>query len=144
MSDFCTQHPLFSYAVAIVVLLAAMLGLGAVSGTRRVGAARGRSMDLPFESGVLPVGSAHLRIPVQYYLVAMLFVIFDVESVFLFSWAPVAVGAGWRGYGAVVVFVASLAAALAYVWRWGALDWGPVPRRRIDYRRAGDASCAGR
>lgn len=142
MSEFCTQHPLLSYTIAIVILLSAMLALGAATGMRRVGAARGRSMDVPFESGMLPVGSAHLRVPIHYYLVAMVFVIFDVESVFLFAWAPVSVAAGWRGYCAVLVFILFLFGALAYLWRWGGLDWGPKPRR-IAPRHAGQAAGTG-
>ncbi|GBQ26042.1 NAD(P)H-quinone oxidoreductase subunit 3 [Gluconacetobacter azotocaptans] len=132
LSDFLSLHPLTAYAAAIAGLLVLILALSAMTGTRRVGPARGRSMNLPFESGILPVGSAQLRLPIQYYLIAMFFVIFDVESVFLFSWAPVATEAGWRGYGAIVVFIFFLAAALAYLWRGGGLDWGPTPRVRPD------------
>ncbi|MFT8423699.1 MAG: NADH-quinone oxidoreductase subunit A [Gluconacetobacter sp.] len=128
MCSFCVLHPLMLYTIAIAVLLSVMLALASVTGNRRVGAARGASMNLPFESGILPVGSAHLRLPVQYYLIAVFFVIFDAEAVFLFSWATVVRQAGWQGYAAVVLFLGFLAVALAYLWRSGGLEWGPTQR----------------
>lgn len=128
MCSFCVLHPLMLYAIAIAVLLSVMLALASVTGNRRVGAARGASMNLPFESGILPVGSAHLRLPVQYYLIAVFFVIFDAEAVFLFSWATVVRQAGWQGYAAVVLFLGFLVVALAYLWRSGGLEWGPTQR----------------
>ncbi|NHO33683.1 NADH-quinone oxidoreductase subunit A [Acetobacter fallax] len=128
MMDFSDIRSLFVYAAVVAVLLACMMGLSAVTGTRRNGAAMGRSMSMPFESGIIPTGSGHLRLPVQYYLVAMFFVIFDVEAAFLFSWATVVTDTGWVGYGAALVFIVFLAVSLAYLWRAGALDWGPRPR----------------
>lgn len=128
MCRFCVLHPLMTYAIAIATLLSVMLALASVTGNRRIGAARGASMNLPFESGILPVGSAHLRLPVQYYLIAVFFVIFDAEAVFLFSWATIVRQAGWQGYGAVMLFVVSLGVALAYLWRSGGLEWGPTRR----------------
>ncbi|GAO00084.1 NADH-quinone oxidoreductase subunit A [Komagataeibacter oboediens] len=120
--------PVFTYAAVIAMLLACMLGLSAITGTRRRGAARGRAMSMPFESGIRPTGSAHLRLPVQYYLLAMFFVIFDVETAILLTWATVVTETGWIGYGAAVLFTVFLAISLAYLWRAGALDWGPRPR----------------
>ncbi|GBQ25778.1 NADH-quinone oxidoreductase subunit A [Acetobacter estunensis NRIC 0472] len=105
-----------------------MMGLSAITGTRRSGRAMGRSMSMPFESGIVPTGSAHLRLPVQYYLVAMFFVIFDVETAILLTWATVVTETGWIGYGAVLAFIVLLAISLAYLWRAGALDWGPQVR----------------
>ncbi|ARW10769.1 NADH:ubiquinone reductase (H(+)-translocating) [Acetobacter ascendens] len=84
----------------------------------------GHSMSLPFESGIIPTGSAHLRLPVQYYLVAMFFVIFDVETAILLTWATVVTETGWIGYAAAFAFTVFLAISLAYLWRAGALDWG--------------------
>lgn len=109
------------YAVAIGVLLACIFGLSAMTGTRRTGAARGRALSMPFESGIIPTGSAHLRLPVQYYLVAMFFVIFDVEAAFLFTWGTVVTAVGWVGYGAALMFIVFLAISLAYLWRAGAI-----------------------
>lgn len=125
------------YAVAIGLLLACMLGLSAVTGARRDGRAMGRSLSMPFESGIVPTGSARLRLPVQYYLVAMFFVIFDVETAILVTWATVVTETGWIGYGAALVFTVFLAMSLAYLWRAGALDWGPRvrPRQGPDARK---------
>ena len=117
--------PLAVYALSAVVLIAAVLALGHFLGPRRTG--RGRSE--PFESGIVPLGFARFRTSAQFYVVAMLFVIFDMETVFIFAWAVAAREAGWTGYVALVVFVVILAVALAYEWGVGALDWAPRGRK---------------
>ena len=83
----------------------------------------------PFESGIVPVGQARLRLPVQYYVIGMFFVIFDMEAVFVFSWAIVVRPAGWTGYITILLFLGILLATFAYLWRVGALEWGPRPRQ---------------
>ena len=113
------------YVCATLVLIAAMLGMSFLLGGTR----NARAMREPFESGVLPVGQARLRLPVQYYVVGMFFVIFDMEAVFVFAWAIVVRPAGWTGYFSMLVFLAVLLAAFAYLWRVKALEWGPRPRR---------------
>ncbi len=113
------------YFVAILALVAAMIGGSYVLGQRHLA----RATILPFESGILPVGDARLRFPIQFYLVAMLFVIFDLETVFIYAWAVVIRPAGWNGYMAILTFIFVLFAALVYLWRIGALDWGPKPRK---------------
>ncbi len=82
----------------------------------------------PYESGIVSTGAAHDRLSVHYYLVAMFFVIFDLEAVFIFAWAVALRQAGWAGFVEVAVFIGILIAALAYLWRLGALDWGPGKR----------------
>nr|WP_321984185.1 NADH-quinone oxidoreductase subunit A [uncultured Lichenicoccus sp.] len=119
------------YICATVALVALMIGLSSVLG----GVRDGRSMRLPFESGVLPVTGARLRLPVQYYVIAMFFVIFDMEAVFIFAWALVVRQAGWAGYACMMVFLAVLVVAFAYLWRVGALEWGPRPYRAGMARR---------
>src|SRR6476469_6098116 len=86
---------------------------------------RSKATDEPFESGIVPVGLARLRLSAKFYLVAVFFVIFDVEAVFLFGWAVAFRELGWPGYIEAVIFIAILAATLSYLWRLGALDWGP-------------------
>lgn len=81
--------------------------------------------DTPFESGIKVTGSARLRFSVHYYLVAMFFVIFDLESVFIVAWAIAFNEVGWAGYLGVLVFIGVLIAVLVYEWRIGALDFGP-------------------
>jgi len=84
-----------------------------------------RSKAEVFESGMVPSGGARGRRSAHFYLTAVFFVIFDLEAVFLFGWAIAAREAGWGAYAGIAVFIAVLIAALAYLWRDGALDWGP-------------------
>lgn len=85
----------------------------------------------PFESGIVSVGSAQIRFPSHFYLIAMFFVIFDLEAVFLFAWAVAFREAGWTGYIEAMVFIIVLLAALAYLWAVGALDWGTSAHKRM-------------
>lgn len=125
------------YFGAVLTLVAAMIGLSYVLGPRRAT----RATVQPFESGMLPVGDARLRFPAQFYLIAMIFVIFDLEAVFIYAWAVVAREAGWSAYAEVMVFIGILLAALVYLWRVGALDWTPMRSRRLV--RRGSNACAG-
>ena len=86
--------------------------------------------NLPFESGIVSVGSAHFRISIQFYLPAILFIIFDLEVVFLFAWAVAVKEAGWPGFVEISVFIFILLAALFYLWRIRALDWRTETQRR--------------
>lgn len=97
-----------------------MLGLSWVLGQRRAN----RATNMPFESGVLSVGTPQIHISVEFYLVAIFFVIFDLETVFIFAWAIAFFELGWEGFAAIGVFIAILAVALVYELRTGALDWG--------------------
>jgi len=90
---------------------------------------RERATGEPYESGMPVTGSARVRLTARFYLVALCFVIFDLEAVFIFAWAVSAREVGWAGYIEVLVFIAILAAALVYLWRLGALDWGRSARR---------------
>lgn len=129
-----TDAPLWGLAAyfgAVLLVVAVMLALSWVLGERHRTAMR----DQPFESGVIPVGDARGRFPVKFYLMAVMFVIFDIEAAFLFAWAVAFRQAGWTGYVEAVVFVAILGAALAYLWRVGALDWAPPRSRRASAER---------
>jgi NADH-quinone oxidoreductase subunit A len=116
--------PLLVYSAAVVVLAAGMLILSYLLGERHKEKATGE----PYESGIPPTGSARLRFDVKFYLIAMFFVIFDLEAAFLFAWAIAFRELGWLGFVEVVVFVGVLLVALVYLWRVGALDWGPSRR----------------
>lgn len=112
-----------------MLLVAAMIGLSSVLGQRH----RERATAEPYESGIASTGSARLRFDIAFYLIAMFFVIFDVESAFIFAWAISARDLGWPGYLAVVFFIGVMAVMLVYLWRMGALDWalsGPARSRR--------------
>ena len=111
--------PLAVYAGCVLCLAALMLVLSHLLGERH----RDRGTDQPYESGIRPTGSAWLHFDVKYYLIAMFFVIFDVESVFIYAWAVALLQAGWRGFAAMAVFTGLLLAALFYIWRMKALDW---------------------
>jgi len=87
----------------------------------------------PYESGIVPLQEPAERFPVKFYLVAMLFVIFDVEIIFLFAWAVSMDEFGWAGIAAITVFTVLLLETLGYVWKRGALDWNIPQRER--YRR---------
>lgn len=124
--------PFVTYFFAVIALVAIMLGLSYALGMRH----SAKATFEPFESGIVGVGSARLRFPVKFYLIAMFFVIFDLEAVFIFAWAIAFRDVGWAGYVEILVFIAVLVAALAYLWRVGALDWGPE-RGRAPRSRAG-------
>ena len=103
---------------------AVLLAVGAVAVTSWVlGERRRRPGAAPYESGVAATGSARLRFSANFYLVVMFFVIFDLESVFLFAWAVAARDLGWGGYAAAMTFAGVLLVSLTYLWRVGALDW---------------------
>ena len=112
--------PLVVYFVLVVLLVGGMLGVSALLGERH----RQPATGLPYEGGVASQGSARLRLSARFYLVAMFFVIFDLEAVFLFSWAVAVRSAGWRGFYEIAVFIGVLLAPLWYLARVGALDWG--------------------
>ncbi len=118
-----TLWPLAVYAAAVILLVGGMIGTSYVLGQRH----RDRATGDPYESGIVSTGSARVRLSVKFYLVAMFFVIFDLEAVFLFAWAVAARELGWGGYVEALVFIGILVAALVYLWRRGALDWGPRP-----------------
>ena len=112
--------PLIVYFIAVLALVASMLVLSYLLGQRHAE----RATTEPYESGIVSTGSARLRFSVKFYLVAMLFVIFDLEVAFVIAWAIAFRELGWAGYLGVLFFIAVLVAALIYEWRLGALDWG--------------------
>lgn len=116
------MDPLLSFAIyffAVVVLVAGMIGLSYVLGQRH----HDRHTGEPYESGIVSTGSARMRFDVKFYLIALLFVIFDLEAMFVFAWAVAVREAGWSGYIEILIFIGVLVAALIYLWRIGALDW---------------------
>lgn len=110
----------------VVFLLAFMLGIPRLLG----GKAWGRAKNDPFESGVVSQGGARLRFPAKFYLIAMFFVIFDVEGMYLFAWSVSVRESGWVGFAEAVTFIVILLAGLWYLVRIGALSWAPEQLRR--------------
>ena len=122
--DGVTLWPLGAYLLIAATIVAGMVVVSWLLGERK----RERATGEIYESGIVPTGSARNRFSVQFYLVAMIFLIFDVEVVYLLAWAVAARDVGWAGYVEILVFAGVLVAAWAYLWRVGALSWGPVRR----------------
>ena len=117
--------------------IAIMLGLAAIFVAVSLVVSRFFSPDRPtpekldpYECGIVPEVEPAQRFPVRFYLVAMLFVIFDVEIIFLFAWASIWTALGWWGVAAILIFTAFVLETLAYVWKRGALDWNVKRRAR--------------
>jgi len=111
--------PLLIHLTVVTAVVLGLIGVSAVLGPRRPT----RPKSLPYESGSHTPGGAHQRFSVHFYLVAMLFILFDVETVFLFAWAVTAKALGMAGFATVALFVGILGLGLAYAWRKGALAW---------------------
>ena len=111
--------PLVLYLGIVAIIVCAMLGLSYVLGQRH----NDRATGSPYECGILSQGSARVRFSVKFYLVAMFFVIFDLETVFILAWAVAVRETGWAGYVEMLIFAGVLLATLTYLVRVGALDW---------------------
>ncbi len=107
------------YGLLVVILIAAILVISYLLGERH----QDRQTGEPYESGIVSTGSARMRFDVKFYLNAMLFVIFDLETVFIIAWVAAVREAGWPGYVEILLFIGALGVALVYLWRLGALDW---------------------
>ncbi len=123
--------PLALYFFAVLVLAAIMIGLSYFLGQRH----RERTTDEPYESGIIPTGSARIRFDANFYLIAVFFVIFDLETLFIISWAIAVRELGWLGYIEIVTFIGILFVALIYLWGTGALDL-KMKNRAADLNRA--------
>ena len=113
----------YTGAVAILListlLASALLSIHLLVGPRRSFAEK----DEPFECGERPIVSPHQRFSVKFYIVAMLFILFDVEAVFIYPWGALFTELGWFGFVEMVTFMVMLGGGLAYVWMKGALEW---------------------
>ncbi len=121
--DSMAVWPLAAYFGLVVLTAVGMLAISHVLGQHH----KDRATGTPYESGMLPTGTARLRFPADFYLIAMFFLIFDMESIFIFAWAVSMRDTGWTGYTEMLIFVAVLIAALMYLWGVGALDWRTAP-----------------
>lgn len=118
---------LLIYGVLVLSIPIGTLVLSWILGQRH----RAKAMDDPYESGIQVTDSARLRFPARFYLVAMFFVIFDLEVIFIFAWAIAFRDLGWTGYFGMLVFLLVLVVVLIYEWRMGALDFGPQGNKII-------------
>jgi NADH-quinone oxidoreductase subunit A len=111
--------PFLVYFVLVLGVVFAMQVLSFLLGERH----RERVTSEPYESGIKPTGSTGIRLAIKFYLIALFFVIFDVESIFIFAWAIAFRQLGWAGYIEIVIFIFLILLMLVYLWRTGALDW---------------------
>jgi NADH-quinone oxidoreductase subunit A len=107
------------YFGLVLALVSGMLVVSYLLGQRHSAPAMGE----PYEAGIVSEGSARVRMSAKFYLVAVFFVIFDLEAAFLFAWAVAALALGWPAFWEALIFTGILVAALIYLWRAGALDW---------------------
>lgn len=117
MSPYIGILALFIFAAGFVIT---MLVLASILGPKNKTATK----QLPFECGSVSVGDVgQQRFNVRFYLVAMLFILFDIEVIFLYPWAVSLETIGWFGYVQMLIFIVVLSVGLLYVWRKGVLDW---------------------
>ena len=110
------------FGILILALITLLLVIASWIGEKKSGVEKSR----PYESGIIPTGSARLRYPVPFYLVAIFFLLFDVEGAYIFSWAIAWENLGWAGWLQISFFIAVLILGLVYVWVKGGLEWGPT------------------
>ena len=118
--------PLFVYTAITVALIGVLLLAAWWLGARSTN----RNKELPYESGIIPTGSARLAYPVPFYLIAIFFIVFDVEAAFIFTWAVAWDRLGLPGLIHITFFIVVLLLGLVWLWRKGGLDWGPSKARR--------------
>jgi NADH-quinone oxidoreductase subunit A len=121
MPDSYTEQyfPVLVQALVAMALAAGLLTVSYLLGKR----VRNRVKDTPYESGITPTGDARQRFSVKFYLVAMLFILFDIEAIFLYPWVVVFRDLKMMGFVEMLVFVVLILSGFFYIWKKGALDW---------------------
>jgi len=114
--------PILVQAVIAMALAAGLLTVSYLLGKR----VRNRVKDMPYESGIVPTGDARQRFSVKFYLVGMLFILFDIEAIFLYPWVVVYRELKIAGFVEMLVFVILILSGFFYIWKKGALDWSGV------------------
>jgi len=122
--------PFLVYALAALVIVVVMIGLSYVLGERH----KDKLTNEPYESGIPPTGNARLRFSSHFYLIAIFFVIFDLDAVFVMAWAVSFRELGIAGYIGILVFIAILMVVLFYELSIGALDFGPNGKRILKFK----------
>jgi NADH-quinone oxidoreductase subunit A len=111
--------PILVHLLVLIALAATILGLSAWVGVKRPS----RDKLTPYECGISPVGNARERFSVSFYLVGILFILFDVEAAFLYPWAVICRSLKWFGFVEMLLYIAILLTGYIYIWKKGALDW---------------------
>jgi len=125
MTPLQSYFPIGVVLLLSLVLAVVMLTIAGLLGPRRYSAVK----NAPFECGSTPIGSARDRFGVKFYVVALLFIVFDIEAIFVYPWAVLLLpsegyaGLGWGGFVSMGIFAATLVAGLVYVVKKGVLDW---------------------
>ncbi|HEX3748657.1 MAG TPA: NADH-quinone oxidoreductase subunit A [Bryobacteraceae bacterium] len=119
------------FPVLLQALVAMLLAAGLITVSYLLGKrVRNRVKDMPYESGMVPTGDARQRFSVKFYLVAMLFILFDIEAIFLYPWAVVYRELLMPGFIEMLIFVILILSGFFYIWKKGALDWSGADSRR--------------
>jgi len=125
-----TIWPFVAFAVIVFLLIGIMLALSYVLGERH----NEKTTNEPYESGIPPTGDARLRFPSNFYIIAMFFVIFDLDAAFIMLWAVSFRELGLPGYIGIVIFIAILMILLVYELSIGALDFGPNGKQILKHK----------
>lgn len=118
-SIYEAYFPVLAQVLLASALAAALIALGVLLGKR----VRNRVKDTPYECGIPPTGGARERFSVKFYLVAMLFILFDIEAIFLYPWAVIYRELKLFAFVEMLIFIALVLAGFFYVWKKGVLDW---------------------
>jgi NADH-quinone oxidoreductase subunit A len=111
--------PVLVQVVIAAVLASALIAISYIFGKK----VRNRVKDMPYESGIVPTGDARQRFSVKFYLVAMLFILFDIEAIFLYPWVVIFREFKMLAFVEMVIFVVLVLSGFLYMWKKGALDW---------------------
>jgi NADH-quinone oxidoreductase subunit A len=111
--------PVLLQAIVAMALAAGLLSVSFLLGKK----VRNRVKDMPYESGIVPTGDARQRFSVKFYLVGMLFILFDIEAIFLYPWVVVFRELKMFAFVEMLVFVVFILSGFFYIWKKGALDW---------------------
>jgi NADH-quinone oxidoreductase subunit A len=128
-----TSYPELYFPVLLQVVIAmavagGMLGISYLLGKR----VRNLVKDMPYESGIVPVGDARQPFSVKFYLVGMVFIVFDIESIFLYPWAVVYRELKIFGFVEMLIFILLILCGFFFIWKKGALDWSYSAERPDD------------
>jgi NADH-quinone oxidoreductase subunit A len=127
-----TFWPLIVFALSVISLIGIMIGLSYVLGERH----KEKTTDEPYESGIPPTGNARLRFSSGFYIIAMFFVIFDLDAAFIMLWAVSFRELGVPGYLGILIFILLLIVLLIYELSIGALDFGPNGKKILKFKNS--------
>src|SRR5271167_1530730 len=121
-----TYWPVLLQVLIAMAVATGMIGISYILGKK----IRNRVKDMPYECGITPTGTARERFSVKFYLVGMLFILFDIEAIFLYPWAVVLRDLKMFGFWEMLVYIGIMLVGFFYVWKKGALDWGKPSAKR--------------